>query len=91
MFNTFFADQCSILRNKSELATTLKKNVCKSLKTIDFSNYDILKIMRNLNPNKAHSHDIISFRMVKICDDSIWKLSKVIFQSCLESRRFPRE
>ena len=61
----------------------------ESLTTIDFSNNDILKIIRNLDPNKAHGHDMISIRMVKICDDSICKPLKLIFQSCLESGKFP--
>ena len=54
MFNNRFPDQCSILKNKSELPATLSKKMRKSLKTIDFSNNDILKIIRNPDPNKAH-------------------------------------
>ena len=92
MFNNFFADQCSILRNKSEPPATLsKKRVNESLTTIDFSNNDILKIIRNLDPNKAHGHDMISIRMVKICDDSVCRPLKLTFQSCLESGKFPSE
>ena len=63
----------------------------KSLTAIDFSSDDILKIIRNLDPNKAQGHDMISIRMVKICDDSICKVLKPIFQSCLESGKFPSE
>ena len=29
------------------------------------------KILRSLDINKAHGHDDISVRMVKICDDTI--------------------
>ena len=54
MFNDFFTDQCSILRNKTELPVILSKKTCESLTTIDFSNNDILKIIRNLELNKAH-------------------------------------
>ena len=32
---------------------------------------------------------MISSRMVKICDDSVCKPLKLIFQSCLESGKFP--
>ena len=39
--------------------------------------------------NKAHGHDMISIKMVKICDDSICKPLKLIFQFCLESGKFP--
>ena len=91
MFNNFFIDQCSILRNKSEPPATLSKKMRESLTTIDFSNKDILKIIRNLGPNKAHGHDMIIIKMVKICDDFICKPLKLIFQSCLESGKFPSE
>ena len=91
MLNSFFTDQCSMLGNKSELPTVFSKRTHESLKTIDFSINDILKIIRNLDPNKAHGHDMISIRMVKICDDSICKPLKLIFQSCLESGKFPSE
>ena len=66
MFNNFFTDQCSILRNKSELLATLSKKTRESLTTIDFSNNDILRIIRNLDPKKDHGHDIISIKIVKI-------------------------
>ena len=91
MFNNFFADQCSILRNKSELPATLSKKSSESLTAIEFSNNDILKRIRNLDPKKDHGHDMISIRMVKTCDDSICKPLKLIFQSCLETDKFPSE
>ena len=91
MYNNFFADQCSILRNKNELPATLLKKTSESLTTIDFSNNDIIKIIRNLDPNKAHGYDMISIRMMKIWDDSICKPLKLIFQSCLKSGKFPSE
>ena len=66
-----------------------QKNPRESPTTIDFSNDDILKIIRNLDPNKAQGHDMINIRMVKICDDSICKPLKLLFQPCLESGKFP--
>ena len=65
-----------------------KQKTRESLTAIDFSNNDILKIIRNLDPNKAHGHDMISIRMVKICDDFICKPLKLMFQSCSESDKF---
>ena len=92
IFNNFFADQCSIIANNSELTATLtkKKKTRKSLSTIAFSTDDILNIIRNLDPNKAHGHDMISNRMIKICDTSICGPLKLIFQSWLKSGKFPR-
>ena len=46
---------------------------------------------RNLEPNKAHCHDMLSFRMLKICHDFICKTLKLIFRSYLESGKFPSE
>ena len=66
-----------------------KKKLHESLTTIDFSNNDILKIIRSLDPNKAHGHDKISIAMVKICDDSISKPLKLIFECHLESGKIP--
>ena len=42
----------------------------KRLSTVKSLTNDILKIIRNLNPNKAHDHDKISIRMLKLCGDS---------------------
>ena len=91
IFNNFFANQCSIVSNSSELLVTLTRKTHESLSIIDFSTDDILKIIRNLDPNKAHGHDMISIRMIKICDTSICRPLKSIFQACLESGKFPNE
>ena len=66
MFNNCFADQCFILKNK--LPATLSQNGWITNDN-DFSNKDILKIIRNLDSNKVHGHDMISIRIVKVCDD----------------------
>ena len=61
------------------------------LTTIYFSNSDILERIRNLDTNRGHDDDVISTRMVQISNDSICKALKLIFQSCLESNKFPSE
>ena len=53
IFNNFFANQCSIVSNNSELPVTLTRKTHESLSTIDFSTDDILKIIRNFDPKKA--------------------------------------
>ena len=40
---------------------------------------------------QRHGHDVISIWMIKICDTSICRPLKLIFQSCLESGKFPNE
>ena len=39
------------------------------------------KIIRNLNVHKAHGHDDISIKMIKICDKSISKLLILSFKN----------
>ena len=54
----------------------------KRLTKIRFSEDDIAKIIQNLDPNKAHSHDQISIRMLKICGKTIYKPLESIFREC---------
>ena len=68
-----------------------QKKTRGSLSTINFSTDDILKIIRNLDSTKTHGHDMISIRMIKICDTSICRPLNSIFQSCLETVKFPIE
>ena len=58
---------------------------------ICFASDDILKIIKNLDPNKAHGHDMINIRIVKLCDTSRYKPLELIFKSRLESGKFPLE
>ena len=91
LFNNFFTMQCSLVNNNSKLPSVLTKKTCKLLSTVEFSTNDILQIIRNLNPKKAHGHDMISIRKLKICDESICKPLRIIFRSCLENGKFPSE
>ena len=58
---------------------------------IRFSEDDIAKIIQNLDPNKAHGHDQISIRMLKICGKTICKPLECIFRECLNTGLFPLE
>ena len=59
------------------------------LSSIDFDEEDILKIIRNLNVNKAHGHDNISIRMLKICDSVLVEPLSQIYKNCINSGVFP--
>ena len=61
------------------------------LSTTSFTNDDIAKTIKNLNPNKAHGFDMISIRMIKICGESILKSLELIFKSCIKNGKFPIE
>ena len=77
--------------NGSSLPFELFLNTDKFLSNITFSSDDILKIIQNLDSEKAHGHDRISIRMLKICGPSICKPLEIIFKSCLERGVFPLE
>ena len=53
--------------------------------TLDLNEKKIIKIIRNLNVRKAHGHDDISIRMIKICDKSILKLLILSFKNSTKS------
>ena len=71
LFNSFFAKQCSSNKIDSKLPPRFCFLTDKRLSTVNFVNTDILKIIQNINTNKAHGHDKMSIRMLKICENSI--------------------
>ena len=90
LFNSFFAKQCSLIKNDSKLPPRLHFLTEKRLSTVKFVNIDILKIqIQNLNPNKAHGHDKISIRMLKICGNSLCRPLELTFNDCLVNGIFP--
>ena len=58
LFNTFFAQQCSLIENSSTLPTCIFPKTDKSLSTIYFSEEDII---RSLDPNKLMVTMILVF------------------------------
>ena len=54
-----------------------------------FSEDDIAKIIQNLDPNKAHGHDQISIRELKISGKTICKPLEYIYCDCLSTGIFP--
>ena len=90
-FNSFFAKKCSLIRNDSELPTSLTFYTNNRLSSVSFSHEDIGKIIQNLNPNKAHSHDNISIRMLKLRGSTIYRPLEIIFKEALSTGLFPSE
>ena len=60
LFNSLFADQCSLMSNASKLPSNFRLYTDNRISTFTFSQYDIGKIIQNLNLNKAQGHDNIS-------------------------------
>ena len=46
-------------------------------------------MIRNLNVNKAHGHDDISIRMLKICDSVVTEPLSILFKNCINCKIFP--
>ena len=88
LFNSFFANQCTLIDNTSALPP-FECNVNSKIDNVIFTEHDILSIIRLLNSNKAHGWDDISIRMVKMCDESIAYPLKIIFQTALKSGIYP--
>ena len=91
LFNSFFAKQWSTIDNSSEIFFFLHSKTDKSLSNITFTEKDIEKIIQNLDSNKAHGHDMISIRMLKICEKSIIKPLVIIYKMCLQKGCFPSD
>ena len=84
LFNSFFANQCSLITNTSVVPTNCESLTDKSLSNISFNDTDTGKMIKSLDPNKAHGHDVMSIRMLKICRDSIYKPLHLIFRASLD-------
>ena len=88
IFNDYFLLQCTTIDTGSEIpqdepvTVTLLNDFC-------ISEEKILKIIRSLNPNKAHGWDEISVRMIKLCDMALVIPLKIIFINCLRRGIFP--
>ena len=93
MFNSFFANHCSLIPNNSILPSKLKLLTEHIVTSCDFSETDILQIINSQDSNKAHGHDMISIRMLKLCGESTCNLqtSKRNFKTCLNTGKFPLE
>ena len=83
LFNDFFNKQCSTIVNNSSLTTNQTFETENRLSTFDFSIGDVIKIIKALDPNKAHGHDGISIPMIKLCAFSISKPLDILFKNCL--------
>ena len=74
IFNELFAEQCTTMKNNSMLPVNqIFLTQSSRLVSLDFNEDKIVKIISALNIHKAHGHDGISIRMIKICDISLLK------------------
>ena len=85
IFNKYFARQCTTIDNNSVLPSTLNHLTDDTLSFFNIFSEVIFPLIKNLDPNKAHGHDEISMKMLKLCAPSICKRLTLLFENCLAS------
>ena len=88
LFNDYFILQCTTIDTGSEIPLETQGNPIL-INDFVISDEKILKIIRSLNPNKAHGWDEISIRMIKLSDVALVSPLKIIFTNCLRRGVFP--
>ena len=89
IFNDFFVQQCQPTAKNSILSTNQIFYTQNRLRDFDIDCGKILKLINGLNPHKAHGHDGVSIRMVKLCNLIITKPLSIIYKTCLQQEVFP--
>ena len=82
IFNKYFASQCTAINNNSVLPSTLNHLTDDKLSSFNISSEVIFQLIKNLDPNKAHGHDEISVKMLKLYAPSICKPLTLLFENC---------
>ena len=58
------------------------------IQSITFCESDVIKIIRALDVNKAHGHDNILVRMIKLCTNSVAHPLTLMFQNSMDAGIF---
>ena len=61
------------------------------IQTLCFGKSDVIKLIKALEVTRAHCHDGISIKMIRICANSIVHLVKLIFQNSLVAGIFAND
>ena len=83
VFNFFFVKQCSPIPTSSVLPGKISYMTKDRIKTLCFCKSDVIKLVKASDVSKAHGHDGISVKMIKICADSIAHPITLISQNSL--------
>ena len=89
IFNKFLAEQCTSLKNSSALPVNQMFLTRSRLNSTNLNEEEMLKIVRALNIHKAHGHEDISIRMIKICDKSFLKPLILLYENSTKSSCYP--
>ena len=88
IFNKYFAKQCTPLENDSVLPAIDSLTV-NELSSFEINEEQIAKIIKKLNPKKAHGLDGISINLLQMCPFEISTPLKMIFSKSLECGSYP--
>ena len=70
LFNKYFSSQCNPLPNDSKFQTYITENQTHitetKLSSFNIEDEDIYKIIKTLDINRAHGHDEVPIRMLKL-------------------------
>ena len=90
IFNNYFKEQCRTINTSSSLPS-LVRTTTHTLNSINFSQNSIIEHINKLNVNKAHGHDEISIRLIKMCNNAIAKPLFISFINCISKGYFPKK
>ena len=85
----YYPEHCNHNYYSCLLQNSLNYVLTASFSSFCFNEGVILKIFNASNINKAHGHDDISIRMIKLCSKSVVKLLPMIFNNCIDTGTFP--
>ena len=88
IFNNHFANQCAVLNNDSVLPELTFASDCR-INDFLIQHDNVIKIIRDINPAKAHGYDCISNRMIKMSAVSIVVPLMIIFNKALTTSVYP--
>ena len=89
LFNEYFASKCTPITDYSSLPSLFNLKSTPNLSVVNFTDDDILKIIRSLSINKAYDYDDISIRMIKICDKATLEPLSIIYKNSIDTGMFP--
>ena len=88
LLNDFFVEQCCAIPTGSTLPNFLPRCI-SVLENVEIDRQKVSKLIRALDPSKAHGCDNIFIAMIKICDSMIVEPLCMIFEKCLTTGQYP--
>ena len=91
LFNDIFKEQRRPIANDNSLSHNQTIKTVNRLSKFNIDTDTIFKLIRSLDPNKAHGCDGFSIRMLKLCATSISKPLHVLFDNSIMNESFSNE